>query len=129
MVGKPTLPRTVGERVRAMRLAAGLTQVQLSERSGIGQSAISSIETGASKWLRGGNLLSIAGALDCSVNWLETGVGDPHPPVGAGTDEAIVLDILRALPTERRRTWIEVGMALRSPQPSKANPFAKAKTP
>ena len=128
---KKTLPRTIGSRVRTVRLALGMTQVKLAEASGIGQSALSSVETGDSQWLRGGNLLRIAAALGVSAKWLETGIGDPQPQVDGSTDEGVVLDLLRALTPPMRRAWIHAGRGMLAGQPerapSPADPFPKAK--
>lgn len=126
-------PKTIGERVRAIRLAQGWTQIQLSKRCGLGQSAISSIETGDTTWLRGGNLLRMAIALDVSPKWLEDGIGDPQAPIEAATDEAAAIALFRALDEGSRRAWLAAGRGLLSDQgerpADRANPFPKAKTP
>jgi transcriptional regulator with XRE-family HTH domain len=121
------VPGTIGERVRAKRRALGLTQVKLAEKAGMGQSNISSIESGDNHWTRGPNLLRLAAALEVSAKWLATGLGDPQQPVGASTDEAVVLDILRSLSAPHRAAWIATGHALVAADlavtPSKSNPF------
>lgn len=43
---KPAAPATIGERIRAARLKAGWTQVELAQASGVGQGPISLLESG-----------------------------------------------------------------------------------
>lgn len=112
------LPKTFGERVRYARRDVGMTQEQLADRSGLGQSAISSIETGQTHWSRGPNLLGLAGALDVDVRWLETGSGpmrSPHNP----PDYAFA-DLLSALTPDNRRRLMGMGRALLADQLSNA---------
>lgn len=51
------------------RLAAGLTQMELSEKSGVAQPEISKAEKGV-KDLKGSSWVSIAKVLDCTVEQL-----------------------------------------------------------
>lgn len=130
VANKENRARTIGARAKAMRLARGLTQVQLSALANIGQSAISSIETGDTKWMRGGNLLRIAEALAVNAVWLETGFGDPQVNVQTNTDDAAILDIARQLNPANRAAWIAAGKAMVETQPAKASssrPFRKLK--
>lgn len=126
-------PRTIGERVRTMRLSRGWTQVKLAEESGIGQSAISSIETGSTKWLRGGNLLRIAAALAVHPRWLQTGAGDPQAAIESSTEDAILHELARQLSPQNRAAWIAAGTALLDSQAAAAltpgRPFRKVAPP
>lgn len=125
--------RNIGERVRAIRLSKGMTQIQLAARAGIKQPALSSIETGDTTWLRGGNLLNLAAALEVSPKWLETGLGDPQAPIDAATEEAEAISLLRALTVPNRRTWLAAGrgilMGQKEQTPDRDNPFPKLKSP
>lgn len=56
-------------RLEHYRLSRGLTQIELAEKSGILQSEISRAEKGA-KDLKGQHWVSIAKALDCTVEEL-----------------------------------------------------------
>jgi transcriptional regulator with XRE-family HTH domain len=60
--------RALGEQLRALRLAAGMTQADLAERSGgaLGQSMVSAIERGE-KPISGAVLLSLSEALGCGL--------------------------------------------------------------
>ena len=121
---------SLGRRIRDQRKARGMTQEQLAARVGIGQPALSSIETGDSKWLRGGNLLRIAAALDVDPLWLETGHGDPRPaPIPA---DYTIHDVYSALTDDNRRRLVAVAQALLADQtqrPSAADPFPNAPKP
>lgn len=68
MTGTPTRAAALlGERLRALREKKDVTQIALAERSGVRQSHISAIETGAML----PNLVTlfrIAGALPCKVS-------------------------------------------------------------
>lgn len=57
----------IGDIIRQKRKALRLTQVELSQRSGIDQGHISRIESGESVNVTLGNLRAIAKALGCSV--------------------------------------------------------------
>lgn len=59
----------VGERVRRAREKAGLTQVELSERSGVTQATISRIENGE-RGVSFENAVAIARVCGCSLDAL-----------------------------------------------------------
>lgn len=69
----------IGDRIRALRKQRGLTQVQLSQRSGVSQSNVSQyerfIEPSASA------LSKIADALDTTVDYLVGRTDNPSPPL------------------------------------------------
>jgi transcriptional regulator with XRE-family HTH domain len=63
---------TVGARIRAARLAQGMTQADLAEAVGVSRSAVAQWETERSGQVRG-NLTRIASVLGVSVEHLITG--------------------------------------------------------
>ncbi len=63
---------TVGGRIAALRRAAGLSQADLAERTGVSRSAVAQWETDRAGQMRG-NLARIAAALDVSVEVLLQG--------------------------------------------------------
>ena len=84
-----------GARVRARRLALGLTQADLATRSGLSQEAISRLENGRIRGLMQPTQDALAGALGVTVAWVR---GDdegappeparaPAPPAPATADE------------------------------------------
>jgi transcriptional regulator with XRE-family HTH domain len=58
--------KAFGERMREVRQKQGLTQVELSERSGLPQARISELERGA-RMPNLGTILRLAVALECKV--------------------------------------------------------------
>ncbi|WP_153100821.1 helix-turn-helix domain-containing protein [Paraburkholderia hayleyella] len=62
---------TFGERVRAKRIEAGLTQADLARDSGISQSTIAQIESGRNQGSK--HLLALAEALHVTALWLQNG--------------------------------------------------------
>lgn len=69
-----TRVNTLALRIKAVREEAGLSQQDLADLSGVGQSTIGMIESGDRKNPR--NLLEIAKALKVSPEWLKTGKGE-----------------------------------------------------
>jgi transcriptional regulator with XRE-family HTH domain len=63
-------PRTIGRRVRALRLGLGLTQYELSRRSGVRESRMSEIERGVGARPNNVNLVKLAEALGTTVEAL-----------------------------------------------------------
>lgn len=54
----PTMSASLGTKIRRLRKAAGLTQIQLAERAGVSQGSITAYETGQTE-----PLVSVAAAL------------------------------------------------------------------
>jgi transcriptional regulator with XRE-family HTH domain len=65
-----TKPATIGQRIRAARLAAGLTQEQLSAKSGVSQPTISALETSDIIQPTVRTLVRLAAGLGCEVGEL-----------------------------------------------------------
>lgn len=73
----------VGQRLRQIRQARNLTQVELADLAGTTQATIQKIENGASKRPR--NLVDLAVALDVNPAWLQW--GEPYAWRWVGVDE------------------------------------------
>jgi transcriptional regulator with XRE-family HTH domain len=119
----------IGARVRTLRKAAGMTQVQLSARSGVTQPTISDIERGHTRDLAGDNLTRLCAALKTNPDWLLFGRGSPAPAVQADIDESELLALFRALSAEQRSGLLSVVRSMQAStpqQPSTTNPFPKA---
>lgn len=65
----------MGERLKLIRKALGLTQEQLAQRLGVGKTALSMIETGRSR-LSTRNKNILIQELNANPEWLDTGKGD-----------------------------------------------------
>ena len=60
----------MGERIREVRLARGLTQRQLAGKAGVSAVTISKLETGAAKSASSKTLLRLASALNTTLDRL-----------------------------------------------------------
>lgn len=65
----------MGERLKLIRKALGMTQEQLAQRLGVGKTALSMIETGRSR-LSARNKNILVQELNANPEWLESGVGE-----------------------------------------------------
>lgn len=120
---------TVGGRVKALRTTLGLTQVQLSKKSGVPQPTISDIERGHTKDLAGDNLTRLCAALNTNPQWLIFSKGTPGPAIQTDIDESELLNLYRALSDEQKASLLSVvrSMQTANPQaPSATNPFPNA---
>lgn len=79
---------TLASRLQAERKAAGLTQKALADLVGVSKQAISSLEAGKSKGVKGESLDRLTRALDVSARWLLTGKG-PKP---LSASQSVTLD-------------------------------------
>lgn len=79
-MNKAKAPGTLGDRIRASRKAAKLTQEQLGAIAGVSGAAVAQWESGDSKTLKPENLFKIARRLGKSAEWLVTGEGTELPP-------------------------------------------------
>jgi transcriptional regulator with XRE-family HTH domain len=77
---KTEAPNSLGDRIRASRKAAKLTQEQLGAIAGVSGAAVAQWESGDSKTLKPENLFKIARRLGKSAEWLVTGEGTELPP-------------------------------------------------
>jgi transcriptional regulator with XRE-family HTH domain len=112
----PSVLRSFGERVRALRRARGLTQAQLAEAAELQTPAISRIESGQ-LGVSTSSAVRLARALGVSVAEL-FGAASPQPPAPDTSrldpEERLLVERWRALPERERRTlrvllsWAEV---------------------
>jgi transcriptional regulator with XRE-family HTH domain len=76
-----TLVMPIGERVKELRSAAGLSQMDLARASGLSLSIITQLEQGVTADPRLSTLKALAAALGCDLNELGKN-DDPPPPRG-----------------------------------------------
>jgi len=95
---------TLKERLAAAREAMGLTQAQLGQKVGAGQSLISNLESGTN--LSSTSLPEIAHALGVSAYWLKTGKGPKVDGRVLTTDEETILAGFALLDPETREDWL-----------------------
>jgi transcriptional regulator with XRE-family HTH domain len=71
---------TVGQRLRAARLSAGLSQVSLAVLAGVSTSPVFQIEAGGHPPPRTSTLVRLGEVLGVSHMWLRTGQDAPTEP-------------------------------------------------
>ena len=98
---QPLLDR-IGERLRKVREARGLTQRGLAERMGVEPETISRAETGALS-LSLTNLAAMARVLGMQMHDLVAAVEDPVPSASASADETELLALFHELDAAGRR--------------------------
>ena len=76
---KPKSPSTIGQRIAARRKELGISQRELSERCGLGNTAIFYAESGGNLSAR--SLMLIAIALETSMDFLATGKKNPESAI------------------------------------------------
>lgn len=92
-----------GERLRSLRLARGLTQIELAVETGISRSHIAAMETGADPPCRE-NLHALATFFDVSMDYLQSGLTQ-SPQQGAfveDVEELALLALWRQIPVSER---------------------------
>lgn len=82
-------------RIYELRNRNSWSQAELSQRSGVSQNAISNYERG-DREAGSANLIAIAGALGCSVDYLLELSDEPTAQRGLSEHEAAVVSALRA---------------------------------
>lgn len=92
--------KTVGQRIRDLRVARKLTQPQLAKALGITQGSITDLETGKSKAPASQTLTKLARLFEVDPEWLMTGKGAQHPVASLSDAESELLLIYRALSSE-----------------------------
>lgn len=102
----------LGERIKQIRLAAGLTQQQFAERIGLSRNFIAVIETSGRK-PSDRTVSDICREFGVSLAWLENGVGEMY--VQRSTNEELALlvtDIMSDADDSFRKRFISLLMAL-----------------
>ena len=92
---------TVGARIRAARLARGMTQADLAAEVGVSRSAVAQWETERSGQVRG-NLTRIAAVLAVSVEQLLSGRTYTPEPTAENATELALLRLYRACTDDDR---------------------------
>lgn len=100
----------LGDRIKALRKGAGLTQKQLAEIVGVAQTTIATWECGKREMPRGHHLLRLARALGFDADELMGLAGDePEDSI----EEAQLLAAFRTLPKEKQLVAIKLVQALK----------------
>lgn len=113
---------SLGDRIKSVREALGISRPDLARRTGVGYSTIAEIERGGMRSTT--KLHVIARELGVSDEWLATGRGvkergqtysvceESPQPYLLPPDEQEILDVWRSLDKDSRRTLRTVGLAI-----------------
>lgn len=106
---------TLASRLLNTRLELALTQVAVAATAKIGQSALSSLETGETTHPQAGTLLRLAAALGVEPTWLQTGEGPKR--VDDDTGEWPMRDLWYQLSPGNRRAIMDSARGMIAGQP------------
>ncbi|TQM89565.1 helix-turn-helix domain-containing protein [Roseinatronobacter monicus] len=106
----------VGKRLRERRLAAGMTQSQLSDEVSVKYQQIQKYETGANR-VSSSRLWEFARALKVPITFFFDGIEEQTEPshniAGAGGREVLALvRIFRAIPEAQRKAILDLATSL-----------------
>lgn len=111
----------IGNRVRQVRVNAGLNQRDFASRLGISSGGISQIESG--KAMPGGDfLLRIHQEFSVDITWLLSGVSMSGPvlaPPEYPKEKQALLDAFDGMSDENKRALLQIGESLSQPKPNK----------
>lgn len=96
---------SIGDRIKAEREAAQLSQAALGKKAGVTGSAVSQWEVGKTKGESTVNFLRIASALNVRPEWLATGRGRKGPEVPNFDEEKMREAIELTARTIQARRW------------------------
>lgn len=122
------LAMDTGKRIRALRVARGMTQRTLARLLGIAAPSLSELETGKSKEPSGPVLAGLCRVLHTNQDWLLTGKGEAGAYVMLDGDQTELQAIWQVLPAEGKSALIAAARALRDayvPGASASNPYPK----
>jgi transcriptional regulator with XRE-family HTH domain len=121
---------TIGERIKTLRLARGMTQRELGKRVGVSAPAITQLESGTSKVPKGTVLDGLCRELRTNSAWLLEGLGESSASVSLDGDRHELVLIYDSLPDQGRDLLLAQARALHESfikVPSALNPFQGAK--
>ena len=108
---------TTGERIKAARIAAGLTQKELAEKVGVKFSAIHKYETGMIVNLKRETIAALASALGVKPSWLMCLDDAPKEDPALAAQHAEINEIFDRLPPELRAHAVALVKALAQQAP------------
>lgn len=115
----------MGERIKQVRLAAGLTQLQFAERIGLSRNFIAVIETSGRK-PSDRTISDICREFNVSLAWLEDGEGEMYVQRSANEELALLVsNIMSDADDSFRKRFISLLMALPPEKWSEIENFVK----
>lgn len=105
---------TIGDRIRYLIEVRRYTQVQLAEKIGVTQAAISNLVTDSSRKPSAPTLLKLAAALQANPDWILTGQGQPFQMnvIGAKAEQEM-LEAFRQLDDQAKAALLSAAKAMK----------------
>ena len=100
----------MGKRVKELRRALGLTQVELAKKSGVAQSTISDIERADTTYVIGPTLAALSDALGTHPSYLTKGKSPGDDP--ERMDESKLVALFRSMPDADREALLRVAESM-----------------
>lgn len=108
-------PMKLGERLRAARKHAGMSQEELGDKAGCGQGVVSKIERGDQDTTA--YVVKLARACGVSVDWLDDGSGEmlgiPHPQT---PEQLKVLQAMANMPKHQQQNLVKISNTFAEPE-------------
>lgn len=104
---------SIGDRIRWLMESRGYKQVELANKIGVTQAAISNLVTDSSRKPSAPTLLKLAAALDANPEWILSGDGDPYmvaPPSKESEQE--MLSVYRSLSPSAQQALLVAAKAM-----------------
>ena len=79
---------SIGDRIKQIRIAAGLSQVSMAQKIGVGQSTLAQMETGR-RTVAERYIIFLASAFNVNPDWIKTGQGSMYKPVRTTANEQL----------------------------------------
>ena len=105
---------TIGDRLRYLIEVRRYTQVELAEKIGVTQAAISNLVTDSSRKPSAPTLLKLAAALQANPDWIMTGQGEPFQMnvIGAKSEQEL-LEAFRHLDDQAKAALLSAAKAMK----------------
>lgn len=98
---------SIGNRIKNRRKELNLTQIDIKRECGISSGALSEMENG-NRTPSVITFYSLCQALNCSIDWLVTGISPNTEPYNISPCEELLLNGFRELPEEDQSELIEI---------------------
>lgn len=105
---------SIGDRLRYLIEVRRYTQVELAEKIGVTQAAISNLVTDSSRKPSAPTLLKLAAALQANPDWIMTGQGEPFQMnvIGAKSEQEM-LEAFRQLDDQAKAALLSAAKAMK----------------
>ncbi len=87
---------SIGDRIKQIRIAAGLSQVSMAQKIGVGQSTLAQMETGR-RSVAERYIILLASAFNVNADWIKTGEGPMYKTLRASSSEQSLSPAKKAL--------------------------------